>query len=282
MTDNYPSEPYPVGGAGTTGVPSTPVPPVVGAAPVGAGETPSTGHDSSSSGGTADAAKEQAKNVGSTAADSAKNVGSTAADSAKNVASTAKEEAGHVASTAKRQAKDLVHETRSQLTEQAGAQQQKVATGLHSLSDELRGMADSSSEPGIAADLVSQAASRASGVATWLEDRDPGSLLEEVKNYARRKPGTFIAVAAVAGVLAGRLTRSLVSEAKDSAAEEAGTGSSTSGSATGADAATSTTHAAPTSYTPPSSTGAVGGAVSGAPVYGSPGTAAGNPSTGAY
>lgn len=276
MTDNYPSEPYPVGGAGTTGVPSTPVPPVVGAPPVGGGSTPNTG-STSDSGSTADTAKEQAKNVGSSAADAAKNVGGTAADSAKGVASTAKEEAGRVASTAKRQAKDLVHETRSQLTEQAGAQQEKVASGLHALSDELRGMADSSSEPGIAADLVSQAASRASGVATWLEDRDPGSLLDEVKNYARRKPGTFIAVAAVAGVLAGRLTRSLVSEAKDAKAEEeAGSVDTdlTSGSYT-----TPPAYTAPPAYTTPT-TDPVGGGVPTPPVYGTPAT--GNPATGAY
>ncbi|RWZ51623.1 hypothetical protein ELQ90_05835 [Labedella phragmitis] len=285
MTDNYPSEPYPVGGSGSTGIPSTPVPPVVGAPPV-TGTSHDTGSDSSSStgGSMTDTAKEQAKNVGGSAADAAKNVGGTAADSAKGVASTAKEEAGHVASTAKRQAKDLVHETRAQLTEQAGAQQEKVASGLHALSDELRGMADSSTEPGIAADLVSQAASRASGVATWLEDRDPGSLLEEVKNYARRKPGTFIAVAAVAGVLAGRLTRSLVSEAKDSAADGATSSSSTPDASTatpGYDATATTAHATPTSYTPPTSTDSVGG-VAGAPVYGTPGTGAGNPAGGAY
>jgi hypothetical protein len=204
MTDNYPSEPYPASGTGVTGVtPATTPPPAYGTTDT-LGTTDST--SDSSVGSAKDTAKEQAANVGQ-----------TAASSAKDVASTAKEEATKVASTAKRQAKDLVHETRSQLSEQAGAQQQKVASGLHSLSDELRGMADSSSEPGIASDLVSQVASRAGSVATWLEDRDPGSLLEEFKGFARRKPGTFIAVAAVAGVLAGRLTRSLVTEAKESA-----------------------------------------------------------------
>ncbi len=269
MTDNYPSEPYPASGAGTTGIPSTPVPPVVGAPPVSGSQSTGTG-SSTSGGGTTDTVKEQASNLGSSAAESAKNVGSTAADSAKDVASTAKDEAGRVASTAKRQAKDLVHETRSQLSEQAGAQQQKVASGLHALSDELRGMADSSSEPGVAADLVSQAASRAQGVASWLEGRDPGTLLEDVKNYARRKPGTFIAIAAVAGVVAGRLTRSLVSEAKDSAADEA------AASAPTPTPSTSTVG----SYTASAPADTVGGAAVTPPVYGAPAT--GTPATGAY
>jgi hypothetical protein len=50
-----------------------------------------------------------------------------------------------------------------------------------------------------------------------------------VKSYARRNPGTFIAVAAVAGALAGRLTRSVASGAPDadsSTAEHPGTSDS--------------------------------------------------------
>ena len=82
-------------------------------------------------------------------------------------------------------------------------------------------MADSSENPGVASDLAHQAASRAAGVADWLDQRDPGSLLNEVKGFARRRPGTFIAIAAVAGVLAGRLTRSVVADAQESTTETA-------------------------------------------------------------
>ncbi|WP_134533553.1 hypothetical protein [Cryobacterium algoricola] len=128
-----------------------------------------------------------------------------------HVAAVTKDEVVKVAATTKKQAKELLEETRAELAEQAGKQQQRVATGLHSLGDELRSMAESSDDGGVAADLVQQAASRAEGIATWLEERDPGSLLVELRNYARRQPGTFIGLAAAAGVLAGRLTRSVVS-----------------------------------------------------------------------
>jgi uncharacterized protein YjbJ (UPF0337 family) len=170
-----------------------------------------------------------AKDVAGTAKEQASQVGHDAADSAKNVAGTAKEEASKVAGETKKQAQALYEEARTQLHEQAGVQQGRVAEGLRSIGDELNRMAQASDQPGVATDLVSQVASRTSGIASWLDERDPGSLLTEVKNYARRKPGTFIAVSAVAGLVAGRLVRSLTSEAKDEKEAAASSASSTTG-----------------------------------------------------
>ena len=151
----------------------------------------------------------------STAKEQASNVGHDAAESAKNVAGTAKTEASKVVGESKKQAKALYSEARDQLTEQAGVQQERVAAGLRNIGDELSRMAESSDQQGIAGDLVSQAASRSTAAASWLDGRDPGALLTEVKNYARRKPGTFIAISAVAGLVAGRLVKSLAADAKD-------------------------------------------------------------------
>ncbi|MCU1617957.1 MAG: hypothetical protein JWO98_5497 [Frankiales bacterium] len=141
------------------------------------------------------------------------------AESGGQVAGTAKAEAGKVASEAKVQAKDLLSQAQVELKDQAASQQKRVASGLRSVSEELGSMADSSNGGGVAADLVQQAAARAESIASWLEDRDPGSVLREVRSYASRKPGTFIAVAAVAGLVAGRLTKSLVSNASDEKAD---------------------------------------------------------------
>lgn len=161
--------------------------------------------------GTADVAKDQASHLKQ-----------ASTDAGKQVAGTAKDEAKNVASEAKSQAKDLLGQTRTQLSDQAGEQQKRLASGLRSIGDELSTMADKSENAGPATDLVRQAASRVGGVATWLDDRDPGSLLSEVSSFARRRPGTFIAIAAVAGVLAGRLTRSVVSEVKEEREASAG------------------------------------------------------------
>lgn len=156
------------------------------------------------SSGTVDAAKHEAADLKD-----------TAAEQAKDVLGTAKHEVASVAGEAKAQAKDLFAQTQRELADQANTQQQRVAGGLRSVSDELDSMASSSSGTGIAADLVQQVSSRLSAASTWLGDRDPAAVLSEVKRYARRKPGTFILAAAVVGVVAGRLTRALASSAAD-------------------------------------------------------------------
>lgn len=145
----------------------------------------------------------------------AADVKDSAAAGAKDVLSTAKAEAASVVGEAKFQAKDLYHQTRRELTDQASTQQQRLAAGLHSVGDELESMASGSQGNGLAGDIVQQISGRVSAAATWLQERDPGSVLDEVKRYARRKPGTFIFAAAVGGILVGRLTRALASSGSD-------------------------------------------------------------------
>ena len=130
-------------------------------------------------------------------------------DAASGVVGTAKSEAGNVAHEVKVNARQLLTQTKGELADQAQVQQQRVAEGLRSISDELRNMANSSQNGGVATDLVQQAAHRSSSVAQWLEGRDPGSLVEELKGFARRKPGAFLMIAAGAGILAGRLGRGM-------------------------------------------------------------------------
>src|SRR6476659_2191012 len=170
--------------------------------------------------GRADSKQEAAK-------DEAADVTRHAADAAQNVAETAKAEAANVAAEVKTNARDLLHLAKSDLTEQAGTQQQKVAEGLRSVAGELHSMAAASDQPGVATDLVRQAAERSSAVASWLDGRDPGSLLTEVKSFARQRPGTFLLLAAGAGVLAGRLSRSLSAGAPETTS--AGTAASQAG-----------------------------------------------------
>jgi hypothetical protein len=159
--------------------------------------TPSS---SSSSSSTTEAAK-----------DATKQVGSQAADSGRQVAQTAKDEARGVASEAKSQARDLAGEARTQLRSQASTQQNNLAGWLSSMSDELRGMADRSGEPGqgVATSLVHRASSRSGDLADWLQRHEPEDILDEVSRFARRRPGLFLAIAAAAGLVAGRLARSL-------------------------------------------------------------------------
>jgi hypothetical protein len=170
--------------------------------PTTTGSGSTTGATSSSS--TTGKAQE-AKDV---AVGEARNVGQTAAQAGSQVASTAADQAKEVAHETQRQAKDLLDQSRTQAKEQLVSQQQKAGQGLSSLAQELRALADGTSEgaPGPARDLLQQASSSVENFASMLQNREPAELLDEVRRFARRKPGMFLLGAAVAGVVAGRLT----------------------------------------------------------------------------
>lgn len=214
-------------------------------APVSGVPSSSTSGGSSDGGdGKADAAKGAAKDVAG-----------DAKEKAANVAGTAKEQASNVASEATEHAKQLYSQATDTLKEQAAGQQERAAGGLRSLGEQLGRMADNDDEQGVAAKVVRDLSNRAGSVAGYLEGRDPGSLLAEVKSFAAKRPGTFIALAAGAGVLAGRLTKALATEVKhEKEARESATGTGTTGTSTagttGSAYGTGTTGAPYTTGTP--------------------------------
>ena len=171
---------------------------------------------STQSGGKKDAAKQEAAGVAQDAAQAGKQVAGTAVDQGKQVAGTAKVEAKKVTSEAAYQVRGLAAQAGSELRQQASVQQGRVAQGIRSLGEQLHGLASGNvPAEGPALNIVRSVADRADAAASWLEARDPSSLLGEVKSFAARRPGTFITIAALAGIVAGRLTTSLVTEAKE-------------------------------------------------------------------
>ena len=148
------------------------------------------------------------------ARDEATDVGRTAADAGRQVAGTAAEQAGNVAQEVKTQARDLVAEARGQVQDQARTGQQKAADGIRALSQELREMVDNGGQSGTVTEVARQVADRADSLAGWLGEREPGDLLDEVRSFARRRPGAFLLGAAIAGVVVGRLTRGAVDAAR--------------------------------------------------------------------
>lgn len=138
-----------------------------------------------------------------------------AADSVQHVAGVANEQVGQVAVAAGQLVKRLKGHSQSELTDQAKAQQVKLAGGLHSVADQLKSMAEKSDQPGVATDLAHQAADKAHQVAAWSEDRKPADLLSELRSFARRRPGSFLAAALAAGAVAGRMARGLSADATE-------------------------------------------------------------------
>jgi hypothetical protein len=171
------------------------------------------------SGSGAPSTTEKAKDAGNTAVNEAKNVGDTAKQAGSQVAATATDQAKQVVDETQRQAKDLLDQGRSQVKDQVVSQQQKAGQSLASLAQEIRGLADGTSEgaPGPARDLLQQGAGMVENFASMLQNREPAQLLDDVRSFARRKPGMFLFGAAVAGVLAGRLTSGVKAAHSDSA-----------------------------------------------------------------
>jgi hypothetical protein len=155
--------------------------------------------------------QEGASGVATAAKDQAGQVGQTAAQAGGQVAQTTKEQAQNVVGEAKQQARDLVGEARMQVRDQAGTQKGRAVDSLRTLADELNQMAQQGGQSGIATEVARQASQRAHGLADHLDRHEPAELLDQVRSYARRRPVAFLAGAAVLGVLAGRMTRSLAS-----------------------------------------------------------------------
>lgn len=143
-------------------------------------------------------------------AERAQAAASTAADESKHVAGVAQGEAAKVASEATAQVKSLAGEATTQVTEQVSdqtkQQRDKLVSTLGTLGDDLDQMAERS-DGGLASDVAREVAGHTRSFTSYLDGREPGELLDDVRDFARRKPGTFLLGALVAGVVAGRLAR---------------------------------------------------------------------------
>ena len=139
----------------------------------------------------------------------AADVGGGAVAAGKRVAEVAAGESANVAGEARRQAGGLVEQAGGQLRDQAERQQQRIAASLRSISEELGAMAERAEQQGPASNVVRQVSDRTDEWASWLEGQQPEALLDEVRSFARRRPAVFLGIAALAGVVAGRVTRGL-------------------------------------------------------------------------
>lgn len=165
--------------------------------------------------GVKDTAVEQGRAVAGTAKEQAGEVRDTAVEQGRQVVETAKEQVGQVTAEAKTQVTDLVSQGRAELSSQLGSGQQKLAELVHSVAEDLGSMASKSESSGPVVGLAQTGSRRVGEVAHWLQDVEPGEALDQLRGFARRRPAAFLLGSLVAGVVVGRLTRSLAAEAKD-------------------------------------------------------------------
>jgi polyhydroxyalkanoate synthesis regulator phasin len=161
-------------------------------------------------------AKDEAKAVAATAKDEAASVTRAASTAASDVAGTAKEQVSQIAGEAKTQITSLTSQAREQVSEQATVQTHKVAQQASSFADQLHALARGDATEGVATDLVRDIAERIQELARRLESKEPQELLEDVRRYARNKPGTFLVGAMAAGFVGGRLMKGVTSADSES------------------------------------------------------------------
>ncbi|MFF1461934.1 hypothetical protein [Streptomyces sp. NPDC058330] len=132
-------------------------------------------------------------------------------DKAGEVAGTAKDQVSDVAGEATARARDVAGELREQLREQARTQTERLAENVRRLSDELRDMSDSDRNGSSAARAVRQVADGGHQVASRIEHRGPEGLVGDLQDFARRRPGAFLAGAALLGFATARIGKGVKS-----------------------------------------------------------------------
>lgn len=162
----------------------------------------------SEAGGRSSGAKEKAGEV----ADQAR-------QSTGEVAATVKEQAREVAGESRTQARHVATRIRDQLDEETWTQAQRVAEMVREWSDDLAAMADQTEVDSPVRDVVRQVAERGHRTADFLDQRGLYGVADEIRGFARRRPGLFLAGAALAGFAVGRLAKAVTKESQEETAE---------------------------------------------------------------
>ncbi|BBH70860.1 hypothetical protein ACTI_75450 [Actinoplanes sp. OR16] len=132
----------------------------------------------------------------------------SAGTAASDVASTAKEQAQRVGQEAKTQARSVASEVRGKLDEQARTQNSRLVGSIRETADHLDEMRGARQDSPAAA-VVARVADGGRQFADYLDRNGPDGVLREVEDFARRRPGAFLATALAAGFVVGRLGKSV-------------------------------------------------------------------------
>jgi uncharacterized protein YjbJ (UPF0337 family) len=125
-----------------------------------------------------------------------------------SVAGTAKDQAGRVTDEVRAQTKGVAHQARERLVQETRTQHDRLADGLRTMSQELDRMAgDRPDSP--ARSIVDRIARSGEQAADYLSKHGPDEVLAEVQDFARRRPGAFLATALVSGFVVGRVGKSI-------------------------------------------------------------------------
>lgn len=183
--------------------------------------TPNSTHGSSAGDSSP---KAKAKHAADEAQGQAQAVAQDAKVKAKDLAGTAQQELGQVKDEAMDQVKSLAGSVQDQMGSQAQVQQERLAGQARTYADDLHRLVSGEQPQNDAVrQAVASVADRAEALTQRLETASPQELLQDVRSFAARRPGTFLAVALGAGLVAGRLTRGMRDAGQSDAVSRGGT-----------------------------------------------------------
>ncbi|AMW08357.1 hypothetical protein A4E84_01695 [Streptomyces qaidamensis] len=149
----------------------------------------------------------RAQQAGQTAKQEASATAGQAREGASQVVGTATDQVRAVTGEARAQAGAMAGDLRTRVTEEAESQTRRGAQVMRQWADDLSGLADSADADSPARSLVTQAADRGHRAADYLDTRGVGGLVDDLQDFARRRPGAFLGGAVVAGFAVGRLAK---------------------------------------------------------------------------
>jgi len=172
------------------------------------------------------------ESTGSTVTSSQGDKMQTAKQDASEVAGTAKQGASEVAHETVQQAKvvsgvamdharSLMGETTTQLRGHADDQAQRAASGLDQVATKVQALLSGRpEEAGELRDYAEELGDRAQQLAERLRSGGFDGIVADASRFARRRPGLFLAGAATAGFVVGRLVKAQRSEGSDNGQEQ--------------------------------------------------------------
>lgn len=128
-------------------------------------------------------------------------------EAARQVAGAAMEQTGAVAGEARDQTRRAVEQIRERARAQAQQQSERAAQGIRQWADDLAALQESAKPDSPVTGVVRQVADGGRRAADYLEQNGFAGVLGEVQDFARRRPGMFLAGALAAGFLVGRIAK---------------------------------------------------------------------------
>jgi len=123
---------------------------------------------------------------------------------------TLKEQAADLGRKATEGARDVATQAQSQARNRLEQGKQEAATTLSSVASTLlqSGMQLRDGQQGVAGEYVERAARQIERAANYMQNADVRQMVNEVEDFARRRPAVFVGSAFAAGLLAARFLKS--------------------------------------------------------------------------